>query len=128
MTPSKNKTKTIDHLRETLFKQLDRLVDMDQPVDLDRARLVCETSRLLIDMSKVEVEYARVIQGAITLPCIEHQAGSEERPHPSLPPASTCSDEGALSPEDRTVQALKSGPAEDHPWRQLGSRVHRLQG
>ena len=126
MTPSKNKTKNIDHLRDTLFKQLDQLVDMDKPVDLDRARLVCETSRLLIDMSKVEVEYARVIQGAITLPFIEHQDGSAERPHPSLPPPSTSTGASA-SAEDRTVQAQNSGPAADHPWRGLGVRVHRLQ-
>ncbi|MVT36806.1 hypothetical protein GO497_02990 [Acidovorax citrulli] len=86
MTPSKTKGKNIDHLRETLFRQLDNLVDQDKPVDLDRARLVCDTSRLLIEMSKVEVEYARVVQGAITLPFIEQQEGSEERAHPELPP------------------------------------------
>lgn len=126
MTPSKTKGKNIDQLRETLFKQLDQLVDMDKPVDLDRARLVCETSRLLIDMSKVEVEYARVIQGAITLPFIEHQDGSEERAHPSLPPAVRESADGK-TPEDRTIDALKSGPGENHPWRGAGSRVHRLE-
>lgn len=119
-------TKNIAHLRTTLFNQLDNLVDLTKPVDIDRARLVCDTSRLLIEMSKVEVEYARVIQGAITLPFIEHQDGSEERPHPSLPPAS----EGAAtstSSEDRMLETLNSGPPSDHPWRGLGTRVHRLE-
>ncbi|QIL69543.1 hypothetical protein G7048_03635 [Diaphorobacter sp. HDW4B] len=125
MTPSKTKGKNIDHLRDMLFKQLDQLVDMDKPVDLDRARVVCDTSRLLIEMSKVEVEYARVIQGAITLPFIEHQDGSEERPHPSLPSASA-GDASNTSAEDRTLQALKSGPPDNHPWRGAGSRIHRL--
>lgn len=125
MTPSKTKGKNIDHLRDMLFKQLDQLVDMDKPIDLDRARVVCDTSRLLIEMSKVEVEYARVIQGAITLPFIEHQDGSEERPHPSLPQASGGSAANTAT-EDRTVDALNSGPPADHPWRGLGTRVHRL--
>ena len=127
MTPSKTKGKNIDQLRAMLFNQLDNLVDLDKPIDLDRARLVCETSRLLIDMSKVEVEYARVIQGAITLPFIEHQDGSEERPHPSLPPAPRPDGNPPLSAEDRTVQALNSGPPAEHPWRGLGTRVHRLE-
>ena len=126
MTPSKSKGKNIDHLRDMLFKQLDQLVDMDKPIDLDRARVVCDTSRLLIEMSKVEVEYARVIQGAITLPFIEHQDGSEERPHPSLPPASAGA-AASTSSEDRTLETLNSGPPSDHPWRGLGTRVHRLE-
>ncbi len=126
MTPSKTKGKNIDHLRETLFRQLDNLVDQDKPVDLDRARLVCDTSRLLIEMSKVEVEYARVVQGAITLPFIEQQEGSEERAHPELPPPPPGTDP-SLSPEDRTIQALNAGPAPNHPWRNLGSRVHRME-
>lgn len=119
------KSKNIEHLRDTLFKQLDQLVDLEKPVDIDRARLVCDTSRLLIEMSKVEVEYARVIQGAITLPFIESQDGSEERPHQSLPPASAGT-ATTTSTEDRTLATLNSGPPSDHPWRGLGTRVHRL--
>ena len=119
------KSKNIEHLRDTLFKQLDQLVDLDKPVDIDRARLVCDTSRILVEISKVEVEYARVIQGAITLPFIENQDGSVERPHPELPAASAGAATTTTS-EDRTLTALTSGPPADHPWRGLGTRVHRL--
>ena len=119
------KSKNIEHLRDTLFKQLDQLVDIDKPVDIDRARLVCDTSRILVEISKVEVEYARVIQGAISLPFIENQDGSVERPHPELPAASAGAATTTTS-EDRTLTALTSGPPADHPWRGLGTRVHRL--
>ena len=119
------KSKNIEHLRDTLFKQLDQLVDIDKPVDIDRARLVCDTSRILVEISKVEVEYARVIQGAITLPFIENQDGSVERQHPELPAAAAGTATTTTS-EDRTLAALTSGPPADHPWRGLGTRVHRL--
>lgn len=123
---AKHSTKNITHLREILFRQLERLGDIDQTIDLDRVRLVNETSRLIIDTAKVEVAHAAVIQGAITLPFIESQDGSDERPHQGLP-QSPAPEGGKASAEDRTVKALNSGPAEDHPWRGLGSRVHRME-
>lgn len=121
-------TKNINHLREVLFKQLDQLIDVDQTVDLDRVRLVNETSRLIIDTAKVEVAHAAVIHGAITLPFIEGQEGAAERPY--QPPLPAPRQEGSPVPstsEGKASEVLSGGPSENHPWRGLGGRVHRME-
>lgn len=120
---AKQSTRNINHLRELLFVQLEKLADPEQSIDLDRARLANETARLIVDTARVEVAHAAVIQGALTLPFIENQEGSAERPHPSsrhLPPA-------APAPEMSAVErALHGGPPAGHPWRG-NSRVHKLE-
>lgn len=120
---AKHSTRTINHLRTRLLDQLDHLADLDKPVDLDRARLINETARIIVDTARVEVAFAAVVQGAITLPFIEDQDGAAERPHPStrqLPPAPPAPEMSAVE------RALHGGPPEGHPWRG-NSRVHKLE-
>lgn len=127
-------TKNISHLREHLFNQLDMLCDLSKTVDIERTRMVCEVSKQIIDTARVEIQFAEVMKGALTLPFIEDQSG--ERPNtPQIPVPRTAEPddedrpfpEPPLTAEERRTHALSSGPAEDHPWRGLGGRVHMLR-
>lgn len=127
-------TKNISHLRDHLFNQLDMLCDLNKPVDLERARMVCEVSEQIIDTARVEIQFAAVMKGAVTLPFIENQDGANERPNTpqqSLPHQSDPDDEFPMPPTttaERTQSVLNSGPPADHPWRGLGSRrVHHMR-
>lgn len=126
--------RNIETLREHLFKQLDLLSDPSAKVDMERARMVAELSQTVINSVKVEVEFAKVVKGATTLPFIESQPESVERPYspPALAAAPAGSQRAEPEQEDGQLpraslmqQALESGPSADHPWRGLGTRIHR---
>lgn len=127
-------TKHIGHLRAHLFDQLEYLCDQSKPLDQDRAKMVCETSKQIIESVKVEILFAQVLKGALSVPFIENQDGAGERPSqptpPSLPHPSDLDDDfpvPRVSVEERTQHALNSGPPADHPWRGLGHRrVHTM--
>jgi hypothetical protein len=116
-----SRKKSIDAVRDVLFAQLERLADPQQQVDFERCRLVNETGQLIVNTAKVEVEYAKVIKGATTLPFIEDQEGLVERPYGNPLPAK--------APEVGDKPENKNGPttpAINHPWRGLGQREGRL--
>ncbi|KZK32040.1 hypothetical protein A4F85_04830 [Delftia sp. GW456-R20] len=129
-------TKNISHLREHLFNQLDMLCDLNKQVDLERSRMVCETSKQIIETARVEIEFAQVLKGALTVPFIEDQPGASERPNtpqprPALSHQPHDDDDTFPVPPvtaaERTQGALNSGPAADHPWRGLGARrIHTV--
>lgn len=111
--------RTIADLREILFDQLTSLSDTTKDIDLDRARVINETSKQIIETAKVEVEAARVIQGAMTMPFIEDQEGAAERPfqHKSIPaPQSPPAASAPAITQSAEERILNSGPAADHPW------------
>lgn len=51
---------SIEDLREHLFATLAALRDEAKPMDLDRAKAVCEVGQVIINTAKVEVEHLRV--------------------------------------------------------------------
>lgn len=109
-----SRKKSIDAVRDVLFSQLERLADPAQQVDFERCRLVNETGQLIVNTAKVEVEYAKVIKGATTLPFIEDQEGLVERPYSH--PLPNKAPETADKP---TPKGSSSMPAIAHPWRGL---------
>lgn len=48
---------TIADLRDHLFETLEALKDKDAPMELDRAKAICQVAQTLINSAKVEVEY-----------------------------------------------------------------------
>lgn len=46
-------------LRDHLFDALDQLKDKENPVDLDRIRMINQTAQVIINSAKVEVDYAK---------------------------------------------------------------------
>jgi len=54
---------TIDELRTHLFDTLNSLKDKEKPMDIERARAVCEVAGKIIETAKVEVSYLNVVGG-----------------------------------------------------------------
>lgn len=50
---------TIINLRQHLFNALEALSDKDNPMDIDRAKAICEVSQVIINSAKVEVDFMR---------------------------------------------------------------------
>ncbi|TDS74378.1 hypothetical protein [Comamonas sp. JUb58] len=120
----------VQGLRDILFDQLRNLVDPTKTVDLAQAGMVNETAQTIINSAKVEVEAAKVLKGALSIPFIESQEGCTERPYPEpkLTSAPSSPLPAPATAEDKEQAALSSGPGPNHPWRGLGARVHRLRG
>jgi hypothetical protein len=51
---------TITDLRNHLFETIEALKDDEKPMDIERAKAVCNVARTLIDSAKVEVKYLEV--------------------------------------------------------------------
>lgn len=47
-------------LRETLFETLRSLSSKENPMDIDRAKAICDTSQTIINSVKVEIDFAKV--------------------------------------------------------------------
>lgn len=50
----------IGDLRDSLRKTLAALQDAEQPLDLARAKAICDVSGRIIDTARVEIDYLRV--------------------------------------------------------------------
>ena len=50
----------IQALRTHLFETLQALKDKDNPMDIDRAKTVCQVGDVIINSAKAEIEFARV--------------------------------------------------------------------
>jgi hypothetical protein len=70
---AKNK---IEDLRDHLFETLEALKDKDNPMDLDRAKVIADVSQTIINSAKTEVEFLRVTG---------HISGSNFFPSPDRP-------------------------------------------
>lgn len=55
--------KNIDDLRDVLFTTLERLLDQNDPMDVSRARVICEVAREVTASAKVEVEFINATGG-----------------------------------------------------------------
>jgi len=51
----------IDDLRNHLFVTVERLLDKDDPLDIERAKAVADVGQVLINSAKVEVELMRLL-------------------------------------------------------------------
>ncbi len=55
--PPKNK---LEDLRDHLFETLEALKDEERPMDIERAKAICQVSQTIIDSAKVEVQFLEV--------------------------------------------------------------------
>lgn len=46
-------------LRNHLFAALEGLSDQEKPMDIERAKAICDVAQVVINLAKVETEYAR---------------------------------------------------------------------
>lgn len=50
-------------LRDTLFETLRSLNDKDKPMEIERAKAICEVSQTIINSAKVEIDHLRITGG-----------------------------------------------------------------
>ena len=53
----------ISDLRDHLFETLEALKDTEKPMELDRAKAICEVSQTIINAAKVEVDLVKAVGG-----------------------------------------------------------------
>lgn len=54
----------INKLREHLFTTLEGLQDKENPMDIERAKAICETGQVIVNAAKAEIDFAKV-NGAV---------------------------------------------------------------
>jgi hypothetical protein len=59
--PAKNK---MSDLRDHLFETLEALKDENNPMDIDRAKAICNVADKLIDTARVEVKFMEVVDAS----------------------------------------------------------------
>ena len=59
--PAKNK---VSDLRDHLFETLEALKDEEKPMDIDRAKAICNVADKLIDTARVEVKFMEVVDAS----------------------------------------------------------------
>lgn len=50
----------IQALRSHLFNTLTALQDKENPMDIDRARAICQVGDVIVDTAKAEIDFARI--------------------------------------------------------------------
>lgn len=53
----------MDDLRDHLFATMEGLRDQENPIDVERAKAVCEVAGKIIDSAKTEVELLKTVGG-----------------------------------------------------------------
>lgn len=53
----------IEDLRNHLFATIEGLLDEEKPLDIDRAKAICEVGQVIINSAKVEVDFIDKIGG-----------------------------------------------------------------
>lgn len=53
----------IEDLRNMLFVTMENLLDKQNPLDLDRAKVIGELGQVIVNSAKVESDYLKVIGG-----------------------------------------------------------------
>ena len=49
----------IDTLRDSLFSTLAALQDKEAPMEIDRAKAICEVGQVIINSAKIEIDFLR---------------------------------------------------------------------
>jgi len=118
----------IADLRALLFEELEALRGNPTDADIDRIRLKCALADRVIDVTRLEVQLAAIMKGALDVPFIEAQTSEREndgdvhrashsrvedvQPLPVAP----------LTPLERAAKVLTGGPKADHRWRTSSKR------
>ena len=53
----------MEDLRNHLFAALEGLADTENPMEIERAKAICEVGQVLINTAKVEVEHMKIAGG-----------------------------------------------------------------
>ena len=120
----------IADLRALLFEELQTLQASPNEADIDRIRLKCALADRLIDVTRLEVQLAAIMKGALDVPFIEAQTSERVNSgegQGSLPPPPRERDDSPakaapLTALERAAKVLTGGPKADHRWRATSRR------
>lgn len=56
----------IEDLRNHLFATIESLMDEDKPMDIERAKAICDVGQVIINSAKVEVDFLNKVGGTGT--------------------------------------------------------------
>jgi hypothetical protein len=109
----------IKTLRDALFAELESLPPGALLSDNDKARITakCAIADRIIDATRLEVQFAAVMDAAFELPFIESQTQERKNPDRHSLPAPETEDAEPLSPMELTARLLAKGPGPDHFWK-----------
>lgn len=77
----------------------------------------CHVADRLIDLTRLEVQLAAVLKGALEVPFIESQTQERSNPERLTLPDTTPIDAEPLSAMELTARMLAKGPKPDHFWK-----------
>jgi hypothetical protein len=80
---------TITDLRDHLFETLEGLKDKEAPLELDRAKAICQVAQTIINSAKIEVDYLETAGELLgqTFPDLgEREFFQRKAARPALPP------------------------------------------
>lgn len=104
----------ITELRDILFDTIRQLKDKENPLPLDRAKMVGELSQVVINSAKVELEHARLTKTAgtgfipLSAPLLA-ESHRDSKPDPSTPVATATG--------TKTVQQIGGATVTSHRMR-----------
>lgn len=101
----------ITKLRNVLFETLDALRDKENPMEIERAKMINETAQTIVNTAKVEVDFARATGNATTTKFLD-----APKPAP----------EGQPEPGDGGKETVTT--ATGIAKREGGTVVHRIRG
>lgn len=99
----------IQSLRATLFQTLSALGDKDKPMEIERAKAICDVSQTIINSVKAEIDFAKTTGAKVS---------SEFIPVEEVKPL------GLAGPSALKALQQKGLVTEPAP----GIRVHKMQG
>lgn len=74
---------TLPDLRKHLFDTLAALRDKENPMEIDRARAVCQVAKEITDTARVEIDYQRVTGNEINSSFVAPASGAPRLENPS---------------------------------------------
>lgn len=109
--------KNIADLRALLIEELEALNGTPTPGDIERIRMRCALTDRVIDLTRLEVQLAAVMQGSLEVPFIESQAPERTNEGRQSLPKPDVEDVKPLTALQRAARVLSGGQPATHPWR-----------
>lgn len=109
----------ISTVRDVLFEEFQAFPPGSALSEADERRIgmKCQVADRLIDLTRLEVQLAAVMKGALEVPFIESQTQERRDPERQSLPAPDVADAEPLSPMEQTARLLARGPKPDHFWK-----------
>lgn len=115
--PQTRHNPTLTGLREALFDTLQELRSKTDPMDIARAKAVCEVAREITDTARVEIDYQRVTGNEIGSAFLTALPAPGDGAETGKTPMPTDSVKRATATGTATTTAMRGGSVTQHKLR-----------